>query len=260
MKCIQPVNHVNVLISFLSDKNILTCKDMIRILAIPAIMLLLSVFYQPDRYEKKRLDMVSTQIRARGISDSSILKAMRKVPRHLFVPSELALLAYDDTPLPIGYEQTISQPFIVAWMTELVQPSPNKKALEIGTGSGYQAAILGETVGSVYTIEIVPELARSSAALLQKLGYRNITVMEGDGYQGWSSHAPFDIIMVTAACNHVPAPLLEQLAENGRLVIPVGEPGTIQELVLITKRKGRIYRQTITSVRFVPLTRKKKVV
>lgn len=209
-----------------------------------------------DNYEKARLKMVSDQIAGRGISDISTLRAMRKVPRHLFVPDNIKRNAYDDNPLPIGYNQTISQPFIVAWMTELSQPNKKKKALEIGTGSGYQAAVLAETVNMVYTIEIVTELARSSKSLLQKLGYTNIVAKEGDGYIGWEEFAPFDIIVVTAACDHIPQPLIDQLADNGRLIMPLGDPGDIQELILITRKKDRIDRQTISLVRFVPLIRK----
>lgn len=202
--------------------------------------------------------MVTSQIIARGISHRGTIQAMRRIPRHLFVPPQMAGYAYDDSPLPIGYNQTISQPFIVAWMTELVNPDRKKKALEIGTGSGYQAAVLAETTGMVYSVEIVPELARNSEILLKKLGYTNIVVREGDGYLGWEEHAPFDIIVVTAACDHIPLPLTDQLAENGRLVMPLGDPGSIQELILITKHNGKITRQKISEVRFVPLTRKKQ--
>jgi protein-L-isoaspartate(D-aspartate) O-methyltransferase len=209
-----------------------------------------------DRFERQRIEMVSKQIAARGISNAATLRAMRKVPRHLFVPENIQLFAYDDKPLPIGYNQTISQPLMVAWMTELSEPKKNKKALEIGTGSGYQAAILAEIVAKVYTIEIVPELAKSSSVLLEKLGYTNIETHEGDGYYGLEEEAPFDIIIVTAACDHIPDPLTDQLAENGRLIMPLGNPGTIQELVLITKKKGKLLRQTLSPVRFVPLIRK----
>lgn len=209
-----------------------------------------------DRFEKQRFEMVSQQIAARGISDAATLRALRKVPRHLFMPSNVQRFAYDDNPLPIGYNQTISQPFIVAWMTELSEPKKDKKALEIGTGSGYQAAVLAEIVAEVYTIEIVPELAKTSSLLLRKLGYTNIETREGDGYIGWAEEAPFDIIIVTAACDHIPEPLTDQLAENGRLIMPLGDPGTIQELVLITKKRGKLTRQTLSAVRFVPLLRK----
>jgi protein-L-isoaspartate(D-aspartate) O-methyltransferase len=210
---------------------------------------------EKDRNAEARNLMVETQIISRGISNPSTLEAMRKVPRHLFVPAEYARDAYSDRPLPIGYRQTISQPFIVAYMTELVRPTKSKKVLEIGTGSGYQAAVLAEIVDTVYTIEIVPELARESAARLKVLGYQNIISKYGDGYKGWPEHAPFDIIIVTAAADHIPQPLKEQLAEGGRLVMPVGNPATVQELILLIKRKGKITEQRLEPVRFVPLKR-----
>jgi len=213
---------------------------------------------QKDPYAAKRDRMVDTQIIARGISDSGTLQAMRKVPRHLFVPALYASEAYSDRPLPIGYSQTISQPFIVAYMTQLVRPSRGKTALEIGTGSGYQAAVLAEIVDTVYSIEIIPELARESAARLKVLGYRNIVTKYGDGYLGWPEHAPFDIIIVTAAADHIPQLLREQLAEGGRLVMPVGNPAFVQELVVLSKRNGRIREQRLEPVRFVPLRRLKE--
>jgi protein-L-isoaspartate(D-aspartate) O-methyltransferase len=210
-----------------------------------------------DAYESARNSMVDDQIAARGISDQATLMAMRKVPRHLFVPASYVKEAYSDRPLPIGYSQTISQPFIVAYMTELVKPAKGKKALEIGTGSGYQAAILAEIIDTVYTIEIVPELAKEAAARLKILGYQNIVAKHGDGYKGWPEHAPFDIIIVTAAADHIPQPLKDQLAEGGRLIMPVGNPATLQELILLTKRKGKITEQRLEPVRFVPLKRLK---
>jgi protein-L-isoaspartate(D-aspartate) O-methyltransferase len=199
--------------------------------------------------------MVDDQIAGRGISDQSTLIAMRKVPRHLFVPASLVREAYSDRPLPIGYSQTISQPFIVAYMTELSRPAKGKIALEIGTGSGYQAAILAEIVDTVYTIEIVPELAKEAAVRLKILGYQNVVTKYGDGYKGWPEHAPFDIIIVTAAADHIPQPLKDQLADGGRLVMPVGNPATVQELILLTKRKGKITEQRLEQVLFVPLKR-----
>jgi len=208
-----------------------------------------------DGYESVRNSMVDDQIAARGISDQATLKAMRKVPRHLFVPPSYIKEAYSDRPLPIGYSQTISQPFVVAYMTELVKPAKGKKALEIGTGSGYQAAILAEIVDTVYTIEIVPELAKEAAARLKKLGYQNIAAKYGDGYKGWPEHGPFDIIIVTAAADHIPQPLKDQLADGGRLVMPVGNPATVQELILLTKRNGKISEQRLETVWFVPLKR-----
>jgi protein-L-isoaspartate(D-aspartate) O-methyltransferase len=209
---------------------------------------------QDDRYAAVRERMVTQQIISRGVTDAPTLKAMRKVPRHLFVPKEYENEAYDDNPLPIGYGQTISQPYIVAYMTEVVKPSV-KKTLEIGTGSGYQAAVLAEIVDKVYTIEIVPELAKESAERLKELGYKNIVCKYGDGYKGWAEYAPFDIIIVTAAPEQVPQPLIDQLAENGRLVIPVGAPSAVQELILVEKQKGKIEKSRLTFVRFVPFKR-----
>ena len=210
---------------------------------------------QDDRFTAAREKMVTQQIISRGVTDQLTLKAMRKVPRHLFVPEEYKSEAYDDNPLPIGYGQTISQPYIVAYMTEVATPDPSKTALEIGTGSGYQAAVLAETVKSVFSIEIVPELAKESAERLKMLGYKNITVKHGDGYKGWKEFSPFDIIIVTAAAEEVPQPLIDQLAENGRLVIPVGPPMAVQELILLIKKNGKIEKSRLTFVRFVPFKR-----
>jgi protein-L-isoaspartate(D-aspartate) O-methyltransferase len=210
---------------------------------------------QTDKYESQRQKMVEIQIRKRGITNPEVLDAMRKVPRHLFVPKDYENDAYNDYPLPIGYGQTISQPFIVAYMTEVVKPAARKKALEIGTGSGYQAAVLAEIVDKVYTIEIVPELAKESAERLKNMGYDNVICKFGDGYQGWSEHAPFDIIVVTAAPDQIPQPLIDQLAENGRLIIPVGTPGGVQELILVIKRNGKTETRRLTFVRFVPFKR-----
>ena len=173
-------------------------------------------------HDRRRLDMVSNQIAARGLSDARVLNAMRKVPRERFVPAHLALRAYDDAPLSIGEGQTISQPYIVAYMTEVLRVAPGHRVLEIGTGSGYQAAILAELAREVYTIEIVPALARRAREVLQSLGYSRVQVREGDGYAGWPAYAPFDRIMVTAAVEEIPQPLLDQLASNGVLVAPVG--------------------------------------
>ncbi|MFZ2286285.1 MAG: protein-L-isoaspartate(D-aspartate) O-methyltransferase [Bacteroidales bacterium] len=212
---------------------------------------------EKEKYAEARNQMVDSQIAARGISHQATLRAMREVPRHIFVPPSYASQSYSDRPLPIGYSQTISQPFIVAYMTELARPAKGKKALEIGTGSGYQAAVLAEIVDSVYTIEIVPELAREAAARLKMLGYRNIVARYGDGYKGWPERAPFDIILVTAAADHIPEPLKEQLAEGGRLIMPVGNPATVQQLIVLTKRKGKITEQRLEPVRFVPLKRLK---
>jgi protein-L-isoaspartate(D-aspartate) O-methyltransferase len=213
------------------------------------------IYQQSDKYAAARERMVRVQIIDRGITDPAVLRAMRKVPRHLFVPDDYIKEAYDDNPLPIGYGQTISQPYIVAYMTEVVHPSIRKTALEIGTGSGYQAAVLAETVKHVYTIEIVPELAKISSDRLKSLGYKNITVKHGDGYLGWPEHSPFDIIIITAAVEQIPEPLIEQLADNGRLVVPVGAPYAVQELILIEKKNGKIQKSRLTFVRFVPFKR-----
>jgi protein-L-isoaspartate(D-aspartate) O-methyltransferase len=213
------------------------------------------VEHQSDKYEAARKRMVKIQIRDRGIKNQAVLDAMNTVPRHLFVPLEYQNEAYNDYPLPIGYGQTISQPYIVAYMTEVLRPDKKMKALEIGTGSGYQAAVLAELVNEVYTIEIVPELAAESAGRFKEMGYDNITCKYGDGYQGWPEHAPFDIIIVTAAADQIPRPLIDQLAENGRLVIPVGLPAAIQELILITKKNGKPVERRLSYVRFVPFKR-----
>ena len=212
-------------------------------------------FSQADKYYTARKNMVKTQIIDRGISDVKTIESLRKVPRHLFVPEEYEKDAYGDYPLPIGYGQTISQPYVVAFMTEAVKPDRNKKALEIGTGSGYQAAILAEIADTVYTIEIITELAKESDARFKILGYKNIVGKAGDGYNGWIEHAPFDIIIVTAAICKIPEPLIDQLAENGRLVIPVGSPGGLQELKLLVKKNGKIKTTTLLPVRFVPFKR-----
>ncbi|HYB54222.1 MAG TPA: protein-L-isoaspartate(D-aspartate) O-methyltransferase [Thermoanaerobaculia bacterium] len=197
--------------------------------------------------------MVETQIVSRGVRDPRVLAAMREVPRHLFVDADERARAYDDTPLPIAGNQTISQPYIVALMTELLDLQPTERVLEIGTGSGYQSAVLSRVCAEVYTIEIVPELARAAAGRLASLGYRNVTVREGDGYRGWPEHAPFDGIIVTAAPERIPQPLLEQLAPGGRMVIPVG--GFFQELKVFRKdAAGQVTEQAILPVRFVPMT------
>ncbi len=203
----------------------------------------------------KRTSMVKNQIAERGITDLRVIEAMKSVPRHKFVPEKYLTRAYDDNPLPIGYGQTISQPYIVAYMTEVLNLNKNSTVLEVGTGSGYQAAILSPIVKKVYTIEIIPELAKSAAARLKDLGYHNVEAGIGDGYYGWSEHAPFDAIIVTAAAGHIPPPLLEQLKNNGRMVIPVGGSFMVQNLILIIKDKdGAITTRNLIPVRFVPLT------
>ena len=208
-----------------------------------------------DAYENLRLAMVETTIRARDVSDPQVLRAMRTVPRHEFVPLDLRSMAYEDHPLPIGYGQTISQPYIVAWMTELLELKPGEKVLEIGTGSGYQAAVLAEIGGlDVYTIEIVPELADSAAALLVKLGYTQVKVKQGDGYYGWPEYAPFVAILITAAPDHLPAPLVGQLKEGGRLVIPIGPPGSYQSLWKFVNAEDGLKAYNLGGVIFVPFT------
>ena len=204
---------------------------------------------------EERASMVSRQIAARAVKDPNVLKAMRTVPRHAFVPSNMKRHAYADTPLPIGLDQTISQPYIVAFMTEALRLDPNSVVFEVGTGSGYQAAVCAEICREVYTIEIVEELAKSAKARLKELGYPNVFVKAGDAFFGWPDHAPFDAIIGTAAAGRVPEPLLEQLKPGGRMILPEGSPWGYQYLVLITKdKKGKLHRQKIMPVRFVPMT------
>jgi protein-L-isoaspartate(D-aspartate) O-methyltransferase len=208
-----------------------------------------------DEFEQQRLDMVETTIEARDVTDPQVLEAMRTVPRHLFIPSDLLDVAYGDHPLPIGYGQTISQPYIVAWMTELLELKPGEKVLEIGTGSGYQAAVLAELEGvEVYSIEIVPELAEIATKRLEELGYNQVKVKQGDGYYGWPEYAPFDAIIVTAAPDHLPAPLVKQLTEGGRLVIPIGPPGGYQMLWKFVKTGEDVTAYSLGGVSFVPFT------
>jgi protein-L-isoaspartate(D-aspartate) O-methyltransferase len=208
---------------------------------------------EQDRFSTAREQMVQDQIVARGIQDSATLRSMKAVPRHEFVPPNLVAYAYEDTPLPIGLDQTISQPYIVALMTELIKPKKGQHVLEIGTGSGYQAAVLAKIVDSVYTIEIIPELAASSAKRLQHLGYRNVVVRCGDGYLGWKEAAPFDAILVTAAAENIPQPLIDQLKDGGVMVIPVGSVNSIQALTVVKKMGRDVEKQTVIPVRFVPL-------
>jgi len=219
-----------------------------------------------EAYEPQRRRMVeevvalareSRAATGRVTLSERVLSAMAKVPRHDFVPADQKAAAYANRPLPIGLGQTISQPFIVALMTDLMEVKPGDRVLEIGTGSGYQAAVLAELAGTVYTVEIVEPLAREAAGRLKQLGYRNVVAKSGDGYQGWPEHAPFDAIMVTAAPREVPQPLIEQLKPGGRLVVPVGGQANGQDLLLIEKRPdGTVARRNILAVRFVPLTDK----
>jgi protein-L-isoaspartate(D-aspartate) O-methyltransferase len=210
-----------------------------------------------DKFQKERESMVKNQIENRDIKDKSVLNAMRKVLRHEMVPSNVVNRAYTDGPLPIGYGQTISQPYIVAYMTEAIKPKPEHKVLEIGTGSGYQAAVLAEIVKEVYTIEIVKELYESADKKLKQLGYKNIFCKAADGYYGWEEHAPFDAIVVTAAAEHIPPPLVEQLKEGGRMIIPVGAPFLNQNLILVEKKGEEVTTRSLLPVRFVPFTREK---
>jgi protein-L-isoaspartate(D-aspartate) O-methyltransferase len=234
------------------------------IFAISAIFILLSVSTQstggkrvPDSHPKRdfkamRERMVESQVEARGVKDPRVLSALLKVERHRFVPEKYLDLAYSDQPLPIGEGQTISQPYIVALMTELLELKGNEKVLEIGTGSGYQAAILAELAKEVYTIEIIEPLATRAREKLSELGYQNVTVKAGDGYLGWPEAAPFDAIIVTAAPDHIPKPLIEQLKEGGRMVLPVGTH--TQELKKIVKRSGKMETIDVIPVLFVPMT------
>jgi protein-L-isoaspartate(D-aspartate) O-methyltransferase len=219
-----------------------------------AAWFLLSAFaIAQDRDALQRAAMVAQQLEARGIRNPEVLRAMRATPRHLFVPANVRSLAYEDRPLPIGYQATISQPYVVAWMTELLDVSRKHRVLEIGTGSGYQAAILAQVAAEVYTIEIVPELARSAPETLRSLGHRNVEVRHGDGYKGWPEKAPFDRIILTAAPPEIPQALIDQLANGGRLVAPVGKT-VAQELTVLEKdAKGVIRRRTEGGVSFVPM-------
>jgi len=207
-----------------------------------------------DPYIEERVQMVRQQIQARGVQDPRVLEAMKTVPRHEFVLDQYLDFAYADSPLPINHGQTISQPFIVAWMTELLEIEPGDRVLEIGTGSGYQAAVLGEMDLEVYSVEIIPELAEEARKRLERLGYDQIQILNADGYFGWESHAPYDAIIVTAAPDHLPQPLISQLKEGGRLVIPIGPVGAVQTLWLFEKIEGEIQATNLGGVRFVPLT------
>jgi protein-L-isoaspartate(D-aspartate) O-methyltransferase len=204
----------------------------------------------------ERKAMVADQIEARGVEDVRVLEAMRTVPRHLFVPEDVIEQAYADRALPIGYGQTISQPYIVGLMSASLDIQPGDRVLEIGTGSGYQAAVLAEMGAEVYTVEIVPELAEQAAARLKKLGYGQVKVLNDDGYFGWAEYAPYDAIIVTAAPDHLPEPLIGQLKDGGRLVIPIGPVGSIQTLWLFEKKGEKLVSTNLGDVVFVPFTRK----
>jgi protein-L-isoaspartate(D-aspartate) O-methyltransferase len=209
---------------------------------------------ESDRYIQARERMVRSQIAARGVKDSRVLAAMRSVPRHMFVPDRYQEQSYEDYPLPIGLGQTISQPYIVAFMTELLKLGPDDRVFELGTGSGYQAAVASRVAGTIYTMEIYEALADAATQRLTSLGYSNVHVRGGDGYFGWKEAAPFDAIIVTAAADHIPPPLIEQLKSGGRLIIPLGSPFSFQQLVLVTKdSNGKVSERPIIPVRFVPL-------
>jgi protein-L-isoaspartate(D-aspartate) O-methyltransferase len=221
------------------------------------ISLLTAFAYSQIDYKQLRENMIKEQLIARDISDPATLKAMGHVPRQEFVPPNMQPYAYADNPLPIGMEQTISQPYIVAYMTQVLKLKERDRVLEVGTGSGYQAAILGQIVDTVYTIEIVEALAFTAKNRLSALGYTNIEVKAGDGYLGWPEKGPFDAIIVTAGAEEVPEPLLKQLKEGGRMIIPVGPHNGIRQLLLMTKKSGKIKTKEVMAVRFVPLTRTK---
>ncbi len=219
------------------------------------LALLLMAGLPEDPFTAKREAMVNVQICRRGITDKAVISAMHSVKRHLFVSEQLQDLAYDDRPLPIGHGQTISQPYIVAYMTSVLKLKPGARVLEIGTGSGYQAAILASMSTDVYTVEIIPELGRQAGDRFRKLGYKNISSRIADGYDGWEEHAPYDAIIVTAAADYIPPPLIRQLKDGGCMVIPVGSPFIVQTLMLVEKKTGAVRTSSLLPVRFVPLQR-----
>ena len=219
------------------------------------VFLVLSFSAIGQNFDRLRTDMVETQIRNRGIRDAATLRAMRQVPRHLYIPENQQRWAYDDRPLPIGYGQTISQPYIVGYMTEIIKPKKEFRVLEIGTGSGYQAAVLAEIVDHVYTIEIVEPLGLRAKEVLDQ-NYSNVSVKIADGYYGWEEHAPFDAIVVTAAAEYIPPPLIAQLKDGGTMIIPVGSPFRVQNLMKIRKEGDKIRTTNLMPVRFVPFTRR----
>ena len=225
-------------------------------IALVYIVLLSGIVKGQVDYTAQRENMVKTQLQARGINDPETIRAMREVERHEFVPQHIKKYAYTDSALPIGNDQTISQPYIVAYMTQELALKPNYRVLEIGTGSGYQAAVLAAMVDSVYSIEIVKPLGIAADKRLQYLGYKNVIVKIGDGYHGWPDKAPFDAIIVTAAVESIPQALQEQLAEGGRMIIPVGPTKYYRNLILVIKKNGKITTKTLIPVVFVPFTRK----
>jgi len=236
----------------MEDKSVMSTARVCTAVLLLGLALLWHLPAEAEPSGAARREMVQEQLQARGIKDEGVLQAMRSVERHLFVPQHLKDLAYADRPLPIGHEQTISQPYIVALMTELAHVDSEDRVLEIGTGSGYQAAVLAELCRRVYSVEIIEPLAREARQRLERLGYENVAVRCGDGFKGWKEHAPYDAILVTCAPPDIPSPLIEQLGEGGRLVIPVGE--LWQELKVVTKKGGHLRTEDIVPVRFVPMT------
>lgn len=216
-----------------------------------------ALIYAQDLFLDKRERMVTYQIERRGIDHIETLKAMRTVKRHLFVPENYRKYAYDDGALPIGYGQTISQPYMVGYMTQLLDPKPESKMLEVGFGSGYQSAVLAEIIDSVFAVEIIPELGQASIKRLGNLGYKNVQVKIADGYYGWEEHSPFDAIIVTAAAEYIPPPLVKQLKDGGKMVIPVGSPFMTQMLMLVEKKDNKVTTKSLFPVRFVPFRRSK---
>ncbi len=254
------LRKIEVLVCFLLITSCLPQPSNLAILNTPGVEIQASAdpvlsLPAPDPFETAREEMVAEQLESRGVTDQAVLEAMRIVPRHFFVPDEYLDRAYADHPLPIGYGQTISQPYIVALMSASLGVSPGARILEIGTGSGYQAAVLAEMGMEVYTVEIIPELAALAKEQLQAAGYPAVAVLNADGYFGWEAHAPFDAIMVTAAPDHLPQPLAAQLVEGGHFVIPIGPTGALQSLWLFTKVAGELEAANLGGVRFVPFTR-----
>jgi protein-L-isoaspartate(D-aspartate) O-methyltransferase len=229
-------------------------RPLLCLLSLMPSIVIADVISDNPTFKAAREKLVEKNIAGQGIADPKVLAAMRSVPRHCFVPKRLASKAYADTALPIGASQTISQPYVVALMTESLNLSGNHRVLEIGTGSGYQAAVLAKIVREVYSIEIKEKLHRESSLLLKDMGFSNVKTRHGDGYFGWQEAAPFDAIMITAAINHIPPPLLKQLTEGGRLILPLGNPFSYQNLTLVTKTGGNYVTKQITGVLFVPMT------
>lgn len=224
------------------------------ILAVFPVFLMAEELEDTPKYREARKEMVSTQIRLRGVSNKDVLNAMIEVPRHSFVPKKLVSQAYEDHPIPIGQGQTISQPYVVALMTESLKLKGDERVLEVGTGSGYQAAILSRVAKEVYSIEIKERLYKKASKVLQSMGFTNVKTRHGDGYFGWAEAAPFDCIMITAAIDHIPPPLLKQLKKGGRLILPLGNPFSYQNLSLVTKDDNNYSVRQITGVLFVPMT------